>query len=262
MPWVLKGISDGILTSKYPRKSDGYGETWRGSIKISPNNLGLDLSHVAKSCPTNAINIEQTHPQVDLGLCILCGNCIDLCGDIFSFQPDFESAKLDRDLLVVPETVEDRERLRAVRAALYLRVRTLRRSIAIRHVDCGSDGSEEWEISALTNPIYDVQRLGITFTASPRHADILLVTGSGSTGMIDSLKETYLQMPHPKAVIAVGTDAISGGMHRNSASTAKNGVDGLIPVDVYVPGSPPSPFGILYAILLAVGTISNRGKPC
>ena len=138
-----------------------------------------------------------------------------------------------------------------VRAALAARTTALRRSLHVRHVDAGSDGSEEWEIQALLGPIYDVHRLGIFFTASPRHADVLLVTGAGSEGMAAPLRATYDGMPDPRVVIAVGTDAASGGL----LGERLTGVAGHVPVDVFVPGSPPSPFGILNALLIATGKL-------
>jgi Ni,Fe-hydrogenase III small subunit len=105
--------------------------------------------------------------------------------------------------------------------------------------------------------VYDVQRLGIFFTASPRHADILLVTGAGSGAMTGPLVETYEAMPSPKVVVAAGTDALSGGMHAGSYATT-GGVTASLPVDVLVPGSPPSPFSLLHGILLAVGIVADR----
>ncbi len=130
----------------------------------------------------------------------------------------------------------------------------MRRSVHLRHVDAGSDGSEEQEIAALLNPVYDIHRLGIFFTASPRHADVLLVTGAGAGGMAEPLRETYEGMPEPKIVIAVGTDAVSGGLLTGSPGTS-GGVGDLVPVDVWVPGSPPPPFSILHAILVAIGQL-------
>ena len=124
----------------------------------------------------------------------------------------------------------------------------------LRHVDAGSDGTEEWEILALLNPVYDVHRLGIFFTASPRHADVLLVTGAGARGMAEPLRQTYDAMPDPKVVIAVGTDAVSGGLVSPSYATT-GGIGGIVPVDVWLPGSPPSPFSILHALLLALGRL-------
>jgi Ni,Fe-hydrogenase III small subunit len=123
-------------------------------------------------------------------------------------------------------------------------------------VDAGSDGTEEWEILALLNPVYDIHRLGMFFTASPRHADVLLVTGAGVSGMHEPLRQTYDAMPHPKVVIAVGTDAVSGGLAGlPPPSVANRGIGGIVPIDVWLPGSPPSPFSILYALLLALGRL-------
>jgi Ni,Fe-hydrogenase III small subunit len=158
--------------------------------------------------------------------------------------------------LVVP--IEDEDALQAVRSELAQRVGFLRRSIHIRHVDAGSDGSEEWEVAALTNPVYDVQRLGIYFTASPRHADLLLVTGVGTAGMAGPLLRTYDAMPHPKVVLAAGTDAVSGGLLHPSYAGA-DGIETVVPVDVFVPGSPPSPFSLLHGILVGIGLLGESG---
>ena len=112
---------------------------------------------------------------------------------------------------------------------------------------------------ALLGPVYDVHRLGIFFTASPRHADILLVTGAGATGMAGPLRATYDGMPDPRVVIAAGTDAVSGGLLGHSEVTL-GGIAGVVPVDVWLPGSPPSPFGLLNALLMAVGRL-GPGDP-
>jgi Ni,Fe-hydrogenase III small subunit len=129
-------------------------------------------------------------------------------------------------------------------------------------VDAGSDGSEEWEIQALLGPVYDIHRLGVFFTASPRHADVLLVTGAGADGMIGPLRTTYEAMPDPKVVIATGTDAVSGGLLGESEFT-HGGAGAAVPVDVWLPGSPPSPFGILNAVAIAVGRLpaGRKGAP-
>jgi Ni,Fe-hydrogenase III small subunit len=126
--------------------------------------------------------------------------------------------------------------------------------VHVRHVDAGSDGAEEWEIQALTNPHYDVQRLGIHFTAAPRHADVLLVTGGVTEPMREPLLRAWEVMPEPKALVAVGTDACSGGLAAETGLVA-GGVDRVLPVDVYVPGSPPSPVAILHGLLLAMGSL-------
>ncbi|HET7044312.1 MAG TPA: hypothetical protein VFI37_05630, partial [Gaiellaceae bacterium] len=145
----------------------------------------------------------------------------------------------------------------AQRQTLGDQSRTLRRSLHIRHVDAGSDGAEEWEISALTNPYYDMQRLGLYFTVSPRHADILLVTGGVTPSMRAPLERAYEAMPRPKAVVAAGADACSGGFATSTGEVA-GGVDQVLPVDVYVPGSPPSPIALLHGLLLAAGVVTDE----
>ncbi len=164
------------------------------------------------------------------------------------------SASSARPALSVPAVAETPERLSAISDDLRARTRALRRSVHVRHVDAGSDGAEEWEIMALLNPVYDVHRLGIFFTASPRHADVMLVTGAGARGMTGPLHQTYDAMPHPKIVIAVGTDAVNGGLISPSYAVT-GGVGATVPVDVWLPGSPPSPFSILHALLLALGRL-------
>ena len=179
--------------------------------------------------------------------------------DLFAWSPGATgpaAAALTREALVVPETPETDEAVAAARARLRERTAALRRSVHVRHVDAGSDGSEEWEIYALLGPVYDVHRLGVFFTASPRHADVLLVTGAGARGMSGPLRTTYDGMPDPKVVIAVGTDAVSGGLLRESGAVT-GGVAATVPVDVWLPGSPPSPFGILNALLIAVGQLAG-----
>jgi Ni,Fe-hydrogenase III small subunit len=154
----------------------------------------------------------------------------------------------------VPEAAEDDLGLETLRSELARRVRALRRSVHVRHVDAGSDGADEWEVAALTNPIYDVQRLGIFFTASPKHADVLLVTGVGSAGMLGPLRHTFEVMPDPKVVVAAGVDAISGGL-LGVGYASRGGIGDAVPVDVFVPGAPPTPFGLLHGILMAVGLL-------
>jgi len=248
--WALRGLRDGVVTTPWPRRADEYADSWRGPVTVEQNT---DARDVIALCPTGAIAVTD-RVRVDQGKCILCGRCVAERPDVFAWSagatgPD--AAGLTREALVVPQTDETDDAVAAVRTALAARTAALRRSVHVRHVDAGSDGSEEWEIQALLGPVYDIHRLGIFITASPRHADVLLVTGVGTAGMAGSLRTTYDGMPDPKVVIAVGTDAASGGL----LGKRLTGVAGHIPVDVFVPGSPPSPFGILNALLIATGKL-------
>jgi len=123
-----------------------------------------------------------------------------------------------------------------------------RRSLRIRQVDAGSCNACEWECTALTNPMYDIQRFGIDFVASPRHADLLLVSGPVSRQMELALKKTYIATPEPRLVIACGDCAINGGIYRGSYAVT-NGVAAVIPVDGHIPGCPPSPVALISGLL-------------
>ena len=122
------------------------------------------------------------------------------------------------------------------------------RSFHIREVDTGSCNACESEIIAATNPIYDIQRFGVSFVASPRHADGLLVTGPVSKNMRVALKKTYEAMPDPKFVITCGDCGLDGGVFKDSYYV-ENGVKNVLPVDAHIPGCPPNPAAIIKAIL-------------
>jgi Ni,Fe-hydrogenase III small subunit/ferredoxin len=266
-------LRNGVVTTRWPKRADEYADSWRGPVTVLPHpagsenagngTTGVDIfaperGDLEALCPTRAIETSgRPHVDeltVDQGRCILCGRCVSTRPDLFAWSRGATgqgAAALARQALVVPEGPETDEAITAARIELAARTAALRRSVHIRHVDAGSDGSEEWEIQALLGPVYDVHRLGVFFTASPRHADVLMVTGAGTAGMTGPLRTTYDGMPDPKVVIAVGVDAISGGL----LSSRFNGVAGVIPVDVWVPGSPPSPFAILNALLIATGKL-------
>lgn len=132
-------------------------------------------------------------------------------------------------------------------------------SLAIRAVDTGSDNSCEQELTALSNPYYDVERFGIHFVASPRHADMLMVTGAVCRNMREALVKTYEATPEPKIVIAVGDDATDGGIFRGSYGVL-DGVDKVIPVDFAIPGDPPSPATILCHLLKILEVIDMKKR--
>lgn len=254
--WALRGLRNGVLTTRWPARPDEYAAGTRGPATVLPGaapaaDEGGSLSGL---CPAGAISQDGHGIRLDEGRCIQCGRCVATRPDLFGWQRGPGSAALSRTALVVPPATETREELAGLQRELQARTRALRRSVHLRHVDAGSDGTEEWEILALLNPVYDIHRLGIFLTASPRHADVLLVTGAGARAMAEPLRCTYEAMPHPKVVIAVGTDAVGGGITGPSYAAA-GGIGDIVPVNVWLPGSPPSPFSILHALLLALGRL-------
>lgn len=132
-------------------------------------------------------------------------------------------------------------------------------SLHIRHVDAGSCNGCDFEMSVLGNPVYDLARYGIHFVASPRHADMLMVTGGVTRNLEKALLATYRATPEPKAILAVGACAIGGGVVGETYANA-GGVDKLIPVQVYIPGCPPRPEALLQGIFTALGWYEQKRK--
>ena len=126
--------------------------------------------------------------------------------------------------------------------------RKLGRSLSIRAIDAGSCNGCELEMHALSNAFYDIERFGIRFVASPRHADVLLVTGPVTKNMREALERTYNATPDPKWVVAVGTCAADGGIFAGSYAVA-GGVKDVVPVDLHIPGCPPPPIEILKGLI-------------
>ncbi|HEX5160722.1 MAG TPA: NADH-quinone oxidoreductase subunit NuoB [Steroidobacteraceae bacterium] len=156
---------------------------------------------------------------------------------------------------IVTETAPPPEEALRLRESLQAQIREIvGRALCIRQVDAGSCNGCELEIHALNNPVYNIEGLGIRFVASPRHADLLLVTGPVSRHMETALRRTYDATPDPKLVVAVGDCGCDGGVFGESYASAGR-VSNIIPVDVAVPGCPPHPNRILAGILTA---ISNR----
>ncbi|MHB1866154.1 MAG: NADH-quinone oxidoreductase subunit B family protein [Thermoplasmata archaeon] len=197
------------------------------------------------SCPSGAIGSG----GVDQGKCIRCARCLSAG---FAFRGPVEAAVGSRTELAPGAP------LSPVGRALHAPppLRGFARSLHLFLVDAGSCNSCNLEVMALSNPLYDSQRLGIFFTNSPRHADALLVVGVPTDEMVPSLRRAYEALPAPKLVIAVGACPISGGAFAGTSGLAAS-LDELLPVDLYVPGCPPTPVQVLDGILRAVG----RGRP-
>jgi Ni,Fe-hydrogenase III small subunit len=130
-------------------------------------------------------------------------------------------------------------------------------SLAIRQVDAGSDNACEQELVALSNSFYDVERFGVHFVASPRHADMLLVTGPVTRNMAHALKNAYNATPEPKIVVAIGDDALDGGIFKGSYAVV-DGVASTIPVHYHIPGNPPTPVQIMQSLLKILENLETK----
>jgi Ni,Fe-hydrogenase III small subunit len=168
------------------------------------------------------------------------------------FQKIFQTGIVTEPL--DPETAKIVELVRQVDEKAK---RLLGRALAIREVDAGSCNGCEIEITGLTSPVYDSERFGVHFVASPRHADMLLVTGPVTRNMETALLKTYEATPDPKLVVAVGDCAKTCGVFKGSYAIAGS-VDKIIPVDVFVPGCPPEPADILRGILASIDRMPKK----
>jgi Ni,Fe-hydrogenase III small subunit len=160
--------------------------------------------------------------------------------------------------LTEPAPASDEAGLRELAGKVNRAARaTLGRSLSIRQVDAGSCNGCELEIHALNNAFYDLERLGLRFVASPRHADVLMVTGPVTKSMREALERTYSATPDPKWVVAVGACAIDGGVFAGSYAV-EGGVKDVIPVDLHIHGCPPSPIELLRGLLALLDHASGK----
>lgn len=249
------------LTLKYPSKPMDS-SLFIGKPEIDRNLCTL-CGKCASRCPSSAIALDADRKDIGINLdeCVFCGLCEEVCEQrAVKMTHEFELAEKSRaDLRKSPLVIEERDipdaSYEVIGAEVERKIdKVFGRSLQIREVDAGSCNGCDYEINALNNPFNDIDRFGIHFVASPRHADMLLVTGTASRNMELALVKTYNATPDPKLVVAVGACACSGGIFRDSYAT-RNGIDCIVPVDVYVPGCPPRPQAILYGILKAVDRV-------
>lgn len=221
---------------------------FRGRPKLDRNVDPAAFARSAELCPTGALSVSESGPKLDLGRCIFCTECVaDEPSGTVSFTRDWQLASSRRDGLIV--TGDDRPKIDALNRELK---RLLGRSLRLRQVSAGGCNGCEVEANALGNIVFDAGRFGIEFVASPRHADGILVTGPVAANMKQALLMTYEAVAEPKLVIAAGACAISGGLYRGNPEVC-DGIEGLVSVDLYVPGCPPHPVTILDGLLRLLG---------
>ena len=240
---VLKNrFEQGCKTSKYPRVAVELPHRYRGRPIVDRNAPDDLAKRCADACPHDALNAGKR--TLDLGLCTACGDCERLSeGKFVSFTQDFELATADRKHLVTDGSLPDL----AAHSKQHFK-KLFGRSLQLRQVSAAGCNACEADLNVLATPFFDLARFGINFVASPRHADGIVVTGPVSKNMKAALFSTYEAMPTPKVVIAVGNCAISGGIFRGSPEIA-DGLESLLPVDLFIPGCPPHPMTNLHALL-------------
>jgi Ni,Fe-hydrogenase III small subunit len=162
-----------------------------------------------------------------------------------------------RPLTEAPPRVEDAALTELASQLDQVSRRRLGRSLSIREVDAGSCNGCELEIHALNNAFYDLERFGLRFVASPRHADVLMVTGPVTKNMREALERTYRATPDPKWVVAVGDCAVDGGIFSGSYAVV-GGVANVVPVDLHIRGCPPSPHEILKGLIALLAHVSEK----
>lgn len=211
---------------------------------------------VVDACPTSALTMDESDKRrylvLNYGECIGCSRCIQAGEGALLPASRFERCGVRKEELVRRFDIQNRTEVVQDEPILAESARQIRallgRALNIRQVDAGSCNGCEAEITALTNPYYDLERFGIHFVASPKHADMLLVTGPVTRNMADALKRTFDATPSPKLVVAVGACGCSGGIFCASYAVVGS-VDAVIQVDGYIPGCPPTPAMLLTGIL-------------
>ncbi|KKM10694.1 hypothetical protein SY88_13050 [Clostridiales bacterium PH28_bin88] len=241
MKLFVKSLRTGVVTSKVSSPG-GQPEWYRGYPEVDAARC-QGCGECAVACPTGAITVAGPGAdqwRLSVTRCLGCGACEEACpARNIRCRGDFAG--------------------REVWAHASQGGRRKARSLHIRHLDGGSCNACDWEMVALTNPVYDVQRLGFDFVASPRHADALMVTGAVTRNLEEAVVKTYEATPVPKLVIAVGTCACSGGLFTAGYASA-GGVKRVLPVDVYIPGCPPTPDAMIQGLCQAMAIYPNTSR--
>ncbi len=235
-------LEQGYRTCSYPKEKPPVFERYRGRPVIQPDAPREIMDACALACPQNAI--DAARKTIDLGKCIFCGTCEQLSeGACVKFTGDFEIAAAQKQDLVTAGDLPDL----ANHARGHFK-KLFGRSLQLRQVSAAGCNACEADLNVLATPFFDLARFGINFVASPRHADGIVVTGPVSRNMKTALLQTWEAVPEPKVVIAVGSCAITGGPFSGSPEITE-GLDQILPVDLFIPGCPPHPLTNLYALL-------------
>jgi Ni,Fe-hydrogenase III small subunit/ferredoxin len=252
---LAQRLRSGRQTMAYPDgPAPALPDRHGGALRVDGAKCAEGCAACLPVCPTEAIaRPAGAAVSLDLGKCLFCSACVEACPQGAITQTgDHRLAARRREDLVLGAPGREEVRLAA---ALDARLRRLfGRSLRLRQVSAGGCGAAEADLNVLGTIGWDLGRFGIQFVASPRHADGLVATGPVSANMELALRKTWEAMPEPKLVIAVGSEAISGGPFAGHPEV-RGGVDAILPVDLYIPGWPPHPLTILDGLLRLLGRI-------
>ena len=252
-------LKRGCQTMAYPRgPAPALPDRHGGALRVDGAKCASGCSACVEVCPTRAIEQKTAQPvALDLGRCLFCSACVETCPhQAIVPTNDHRMAVRRREDLRLGAPGQEELRL-ATELDAKLR-KLFGRSLRLRQVSAGGCNACEADTNVLGTIGWDLGRFGIQFVASPRHADGLLITGPVSKGMELALRKTYEAVPDPKIVIAVGACAISGGPFVDHPQVC-NGAEGLVPVDLFIPGCPPHPLTILDGLLRLLGRLEEKG---
>lgn len=252
--WTLSGLFRGNASTKWGvRDGDDGQKGVLGMPRFDSTQCETGCTACAAACPTSAITASAGGAITDLdyGKCVTCQLCIEACPTgALTASHDWAFGVREREDLhwLAKPRPDDAE---------HKTPPGFHRSLHVRHVDAGSCNGCESELQALNNPFYNLHRLGVFFTASPRFADVLLVTGPVTNAMRAPLLAAYEAMPEPRWVMAIGTCAVAGGTAGGGEFCA-NGLERILPVDFYLPGCPPNPAALIEAFMVLLARKRQR----
>jgi Ni,Fe-hydrogenase III small subunit len=232
----------GYRTCGYPKEKPAVFPRYRGRPVIQKGASPEIITACADACPQDAILVADK--KIDMGRCIFCGTCERISkGEFVKFTGDFEISTAQKaDLITDGDLPALAEHSKQHFKKLF------GRSLQLRQVSAAGCNACEADLNVLATPFFDLARFGINFVASPRHSDGIVVTGPVSRNMKTALLQTYEAIPDPKVVIAVGSCTITGGPFLGSPEITE-GLDTILPVDLFIPGCPPHPLTNLHALL-------------